>query len=108
MSKAVFLAYPYANAVLFASCSASGSLRALQEVEERGRSVRAISTFCSPEIQKALKNGLVDASVWYDQEFTGYRAIRVLFDYLVGAQTPQQENIFAEQHISLVPFLDKY
>ena len=101
ISKAALSAHPDTNAVLFASVSVTGSLRALQELEANGRSLRAITTFCSPEIQQALANGLIDASVWCDQEFTGYQAIRVLFDYLVGDQKPQQENVFAEQHISL-------
>lgn len=101
ISKAALAAHPDANAVLFACDSVTGSLRALQETEANGHSFRVITTFCSPEIQQALKNGLVDASVWCDQELTGYQSIRVLFDYLVGNQMPQQENIFAEQHISL-------
>lgn len=101
ISKAALASHPNANAVLFASVSVAGSLRALREVEANGRAIRAVTTFCSPEVQHALANGLIDASVWCDQELTGYQSIRVLFDYLVGDQMPQRENIFAEQHISL-------
>ena len=89
------------DGVLFTSVIVAGCLHALSECQESGRQIRAISTFCSPEAQQAIREGLLDAAVWCDQAETGYQAVMTLFDYLVAGQKPDCERIYIEQHISL-------
>lgn len=65
--------------------SARAGLKALQDCK---RPIHSIFYDCAPQTKQALEEGLIDAAILQNPQEQGYRAIKVLSDYLTLKKMP--------------------
>lgn len=75
--------------------TSGGSVGVCQAIRELGREehLRVISHDMSPQALPYLKSGLISFSLEQDGYEQGYQLVKVLFEYLLKSQHPEQYNI---------------
>jgi LacI family transcriptional regulator len=91
---------PNIDAILITTGAVSGLLKAIQDVGLFSK-VKIISLDLADQIVDAIKSGLITATIFQHPFKQGYRATKILFDYLISGDLPQQKNVFIDCEIKI-------
>lgn len=98
--QAMLRRFPEINALYFTAAGVRGALEAVQ-VMGLARKLNIITFDETPFIVEKLKEGTISATIGQQPFTQGYRAIRVLFEYLVQGRLPESAQIYTENEIKI-------
>lgn len=81
---------------------ATGSVAAcLEAVKRHGRAgkIRIVCNDLTPEVEQGLRERIVDFTIVQNPQQQGYRALRILYDYIFTKKSPPSEFCYTDTHI---------
>jgi LacI family transcriptional regulator len=95
---------PHINGIYMAT----GILHACMDAIKQSAMAHRIHVVCNdllPEVEQGLKNGMIDFTIVQSPYQQGFRALRILYEYIFKGKSPENEFIFSDTQIKILESL---
>ena len=89
---------PQVDSVIYFTGAVSGGLRAIIEASKT-REINIITSDLTPQVKAGLESGDIPFSIFQNPKAQGYRAVKILSDYLIANKTPNNKHIYVKTEI---------